>query len=196
MDVRTIELTAGVPVRQRIPHRFFMLISTGAALQVSKLAHGTLSLTGEVGRNVEAGFKYFPLNPANESERWGGYELLSAFDQSVAVAVSDFAGDYARLVQVFELNPGATLASVADVTTIGAAAVLLTAASATVKRVHVKALLANTAPIRVGDNAITAARGLELQPGEGVTIQTAGAVYAIRASGAGDQSASMLQERV
>jgi hypothetical protein len=194
VDVRTITLTANVPARFRVPHRFFMLTQTGAALEVRKLAAGTLSLVGEIGRDVEAGYKYFPVNPADDSERWGGFELLSTSTQDVTVAVSDSAGDYARLVQVFEVDPGNSLATAADVATIGNAAnVSIVAANATRRAVHVTALASNTVNLRVGDTNITTSRGLQLQPGMTLTLNTRAELFA-RAESGSNQGVSILEE--
>jgi hypothetical protein len=195
VDVRPITLVANVPNRQRIPHRFFMLIETGAALEVRKLERLSLAVTGEVGRNVEAGYKYFPVNPADDSERWGGFELLSTVSQDVTVAISDSAGDYARLVQVFEVDPGNTLGTAADVATIGDAAnVSVVAANATRRAVHVTALGSNTVNLRVGDTNITGSRGLQLQPGMTLTLNTRAQVFARAEAGGSNQGVSILEE--
>jgi hypothetical protein len=193
MDVRTVSLLANTPVRFRVPHRFFMLTRTSAALEVRKLAPNTLSQVGEIGRDVEAPYKYFPLNPSDESERWGGFELLSTVAQDVRIAVSDSAGDYARFGTLVELDPGATLQTVADVTAIGAGAnVSLVAANATRRAVHITSLAANTTNLRIGDTNTTTTRGLQLAPGMTLTLNTRAQVFG--RSESGTCSVSVLEE--
>ena len=76
------------------------------------------------------------------------------------------------------------LASVSDVLLGAGAATLIVAADAVNKEreVIVKNLFANAAIIRVGDAASGAARGHELNPGESITLNTMGAVYAFCAA--------------
>jgi hypothetical protein len=195
MDVRTITLAANTPYRAEIPFRFFMLIRTGAALQVTFLASGSRSPIGEIGRDVEAGYKRFPINPSDEGERWGGFILTSTTAQDVTVGVSDSAGDYNRLVQVFELDPGDTLNTAADVATIGDAAnVSVIAANASRRVVHITALASNTVNLRIGDTNITGARGLQLQPGMTLSINTRAQIFARAEAGGTNQGVSIAEE--
>lgn len=194
MDVRTIELTAGVPARFHEPFRFFMLVEAAAAIDVEFLSPKSLSKTGEKGRSVQAGYKKFPLDPTDPSREWGGFVLLSAGSQSVRVGTSADAGDYGNFTQNVLAAISDSLTSTADVTNIAGSAVQLLAANTGRRKVHVTALESNDAKLRVGDSAITTTRGLPLAPGLTLTLETTAAVYAIRESGSSNLGAALLEE--
>jgi hypothetical protein len=181
VDVRSITLAPNEPVRQQIPFRFFMLLETGAPLEVRFLAAASLSKTGEVGRAVEAGYKKWPLNPADERERWGGYELVSTVLQTVRVGVSESQADYARLVQVFELELAADFATQDDEAVTTTAAEVIAANADRTKLIvqHV----GGAGVVRLGDDQITDTRGGQLRPNGAYTVHAKGALYARTESG-------------
>lgn len=191
MDVRDIVLTANTPARQAIPHRFFMLIEAASPVELRKLSVGSLSYSGERGRSVEAGYKYFPLDATDPRERWGGFELESTVTQTVRVGVSDSAGDYARLVQLFEQELADGLDDVADVTVSNTAVQLLPSNAN-----RTKAIITNSSaePMRVGKQATVATnRGVRVDGGQSITLHTKAAIYAIR-EGAADATANITFE--
>lgn len=198
MDVRSIVLSAGVAVRQEIPFRFFLLIAAPTALDVTFLKPGSLSKTGEIGRSVEAGYKLRPLNPADPKESWGGFELLSAVDQTVRVGTSLSEGDYARLVQVFQLDPPTDLKPTQDVTDIGGTApVAIIAANGDAVTRHVTALSSNTSNLRIGNADVDTDKGQPLQPGLTFSTSVNGALYAIREDGSAtaDHGVAIVEEQ-
>lgn len=146
---------------------------------------------------VSTGAKF---GPVAEGQGWKYLNVTSANAQTVEITVSDdgqfevpSAVTVSGTVTVTQV-PGATLTPQADVTNIDGTARQLAAAAATRRRVHVKALGLNGFNIRVGSAAVTAASGIQLQPGEGITLETAAAVFAIRESGGVSQGASVLEE--
>lgn len=191
MDVRAFDLVANVPLRQSIPHRFFLLVRSLSPVTVRKLSAGALSVVqSEIGRDVESSYAYFPLDPSNDAERWGGFELLSSVNQTVRVAVSDHAGDYKLFAQsvIVELPDG--LDDVDDIA-VSTPAVEVAAANGNRRTIIVQNVGAN--PIRVGTADVAANRGTRLVAGGSRTFTTRAAIYAIREGGS-DSTVSISEE--
>jgi len=120
--------------------------------------------------------------------------LLSTTTQTVTLVLG--FGDYtdARATVNATVNttiaPSNTLNPASDVT-IGAAATSIVAADANRKEImiHVPSDAANS--IRVGDSGVTAASGLEVEPGSTLVLATESAVFGIR-DGAADVAVSVL----
>lgn len=104
----------------------------------------------------------------------------AAVDMTAIIGVGDYDAPIISLS-----NPNA-LASAADVA-IGAAATAVLPVDLTRLRAHVKALATNAVNVRIGDANVTATRGVQLQPGEGVTINGTAAIFGIE-EGAGAPS--------
>lgn len=166
MDVRTHTLVAGARTRIHQTGRFFKLIKTAAALDVTFERRG--SPVGEVALQVEAGYTRFPGNWANPKQ--GVFDtvvLSSASAQTVTVALSNEAGDYDRFAAVVQLEQPSTITTGTDSTSSGTVNILpadLTRTGAILKNV-------GTVNIRVG-GTIGATRGIPLKPGESVFLDS------------------------
>ena len=101
----------------------------------------------------------------------------SAVDLTILAGYGDFDAPLAAV----NVAPGASLITTTDVTATGSAASAL-AANASRLRVHVSALASNTQNIRIGDSNVAANRGVQLQPGMGMTFETTAAIFLIRES--------------
>jgi hypothetical protein len=86
---------------------------------------------------------------------------------------------------------GGTLTSVADKTPLNSGVVLLLSAAGTRKTILVRSNKANINKMRIGDVNITATQGIELNPGDTVTLETTAAVYA---KNLGNVTTSVLQK--
>jgi hypothetical protein len=121
--------------------------------------------------------------------------LLSAIDQAVTVILGYGTFLDARSSVNATINttvaPSNTYDNAGDVT-IGAAATLIRAADSNAKEilVHVPSGAANS--IRIGSAAVTAASGLEVEPGMTVAVSNEGALYGIR-DGATDVDISAIK---
>lgn len=191
MEVRSLELSAGIRTAVPSPGRFFMLIETSAPLDVEFTKER--SPIREKGRDVEAGYKSRPdpsQPPDGLTQSFDGLVFTSATAQTIRYAISDRDGDYARIATDVNIEPAGALSSIADVATSSAAATLVAAASAARLRLSLRNISAVNC--RVGDSAITTSRGMQLRPGETITLETSAAVYIIRETT--DVTVSVLSE--
>lgn len=189
MDIQSISLTANLRTALRLPGRFFMLVETGAPLEVGFELNG--ATTGERARNVEAGYVRMPGDWADLSDRFDGVVLESDTNQTVRIGISEHAADYRRVVGIFQVqlaNAGTTAAD----QTVGAASSEIAAENASRRRVHVQNTHA-TETIRVGPGTVTASRGIQLQPGMSATFETSAAINAIR-QGATNATVAVVEE--
>ena len=126
---------------------------------------------------------------------------VDVFDQVVIFNQSGVSVDIVLLIGYADfdaplsevgIEAATAIETVGDVT-CGAAATTILAADATRKRAHIKALAGNAVNVRIGDNAnVGAARGVQLQPGEGITINGQGEISGIQeAVGASDVSVTV-----
>lgn len=98
---------------------------------------------------------------------------------SVTITILIGEGDFDVSVAEVTIETNNNMATGGDATA-GAAAVQIVAATATNRRIHIKALASNTQNVRIGDSNITITRGIQLQPGEGITLEHSQNVFAIR----------------
>ncbi len=153
MQVKSHSLLAGVRTRIHHPGRFFILIETGAALDVTFEKDGTP--IGEVGESVQAGYKRFPGDWSNPKDgRFDTIVLTSAANQTVVIGVSQAAADYTRTVSVVQVeSPNA--GSTADDQTAGVGSSEIAAINANRRLIHIQNTgAANNA--RVGPGVVTA----------------------------------------
>lgn len=73
---------------------------------------------------------------------------------------------------------GGTLTSVADKTPLNNGVVLLLSAAGSRKTILIRSNKTNVNKMRIGDISITATQGIELNPGDTITLETTAAVYA------------------
>lgn len=170
------------------PGNFLMLISTAAAVTVRFIRRGT-SFGAE---NVEAGYVKGLVEPWEKcyiDGTPGGTVRFFTGDEQVE---EDFT-DYRRTVGVFQPQQPATVSDAADVV-VGVAATQLVAANAARRSVTLKSLDTSVGNIRVGLNGtVGVARGLQLVPGQSVTIEATGAIHGIQ-EGGGAASLCVIQE--
>lgn len=181
MDVKSHVLVANARTRIHHPGRFFMLIETGAELDVTFEFRG--SPIGEIGVDVQAGYKRFPGNWADLKDgRFDTVVLTSAINQTVVIGISQSAADYTRTLSVVEVeqpNAGST----AGDQTAGVGSSEIAASNADRRLIHIQNT-GTTNNARVGPGVVTATRGVQLQPGQSVTLRTSAAINAIREGGA------------
>jgi len=96
-----------------------------------------------------------------------------------------------KLVGTVSLDKLNAITTSADVALNNGAITTVKAANTNRREIMVTALAGNASNIRVGDASTGAARGLELQPGQTVTLTTTDAVYAY--SPTGTESVSVLE---
>ena len=171
---------------------FFFLISAGAAVNVRFYRGGTEAATAN---NATSGYK-LGLLPGNAWDR-------AFLDGTVGSSVTYLCG-YVELNEEFtDFDPAQTTfnpvlaQSVADQADVdvgsSAVAVLVAPANPARRRVVIKVRQDATVNIRLGSNAVTATRGVQLGLGESVTLEGPFAVYAIR-EGAGTAFTTMTEE--
>jgi hypothetical protein len=84
-----------------------------------------------------------------------------------------------------DLTPATVLDTAADVVIVAAAAAAVVKAPlATQRTAFIHSLVTNGQPVRIGDAAVGAARGMVLNPGETLVISTTEAIYGWTAAGA------------
>lgn len=161
MDVKSHTLVANARTRVHHPGRFFILIETGAALDVTFEFRG--SPIGEIGTDVQAGYKRFPGDWADpEDGRFDTVVLTSATAQTVVIGISQSAADYTRTVSIVQTKQPASIIDIAQksVTT------LQTIASSNGNRARVIIQNVDTSGIvRVGGGGLSATEGVQLKIG-------------------------------
>lgn len=191
MDIQSYELQAGVRTPIMMPGRFFMLVETGGPVDVDFVANAGKS--PESGRNVEAGYASMPGNWLDERDNYfDGFVLESDTNQTVRVAVSFSSGDYRRVVGIVQLqqpNDGDTEADQA----VTAADAEIAAANTSARFTYVQNTGAANIRVRYGGSAATAARGIQLAPGQSVMFRGTAAIHAIREGGS-DSTVSVTRE--
>lgn len=192
MHVVSHPLVANQRTRIHHPGRFFILIETGAALDVTFELNR--SGIGEVGKDVQAGYKRFPGDWSNLDE--GNFDtvvLTSAIAQTVVIGISQTAADYTRVVSVVQVEQPSTIVTTDDVT-VGVAVGTIIAANTSRRQLILRALKANSGTIRVGETGIVAAsRGTYLDAGDVLVLDTTAEVRGI-ATAAG-QIVSIFEEQ-
>ena len=118
---------------------------------------------------------------------YGEIELESATGQTIVVlagfgSVSDSRANVTATLNV-NIAPGNTIGDGADVATVSGAATLLLPVDLTRLHAIICNPSTNAATVRIGSAAVAAATGIPLEPGESLTYDMTGAIYAFQASG-------------
>lgn len=192
MDIISLSLTANARTKIGVPGYYFQLIETGAPLDVTFERNGSPS--GEVARDVEAGFVREPGDWLNEKHGFHAVVLTSGTNQNVRIGVSNFKGDYRRVVGIVSVEQANDGAAAAD-QVVSNASVEIAAENASRRAVHVQNVSADgTGNVRVAlATPAAVATGVQLRPGQSVTYHSTAAVNAIR-EGAADISVSVTEE--
>lgn len=171
----SISLPAGV---------FFMVRQAASALDIETQGNpgAPVRFTG-----IGAGSKF---GPVSAGEGWKLLKVTSAAAQAIEIIISDDGlFDLANAVNVLGIasvavapNSGIT-ASGADVSVNNASASAI-AANLSRKAITIGALSTNTGNIRVQSTGAGANRGIELQPGQSVTLTNTAAIDVRNDSGA------------
>lgn len=158
---------------------FFKLIETGAAVDIVIETGGATKRI----RDIEAGYQYGPVPPEARFQR---VRISSSVGQTIAAFVGEHVEDYDRIVGIFEEKQPQSVVDYPDVD-VGGSAVPVEVAPADPARhtVTIQNHPDSVARVRVGAQATVAAnRGICLEPGQGQTFRTKGAVYAVRETAA------------
>ena len=175
MDVRRLALIAGDRTRIVQPGRFFMLLEAGGPLDITFEVNN--SPIGELARNVEAGYQRFPGDWADPQDgQYTSVILTSATAQNVQIGISQQAADYKRTVGIVQIDQPNAIVTVDDVA-VTVAVVTIAVANTSRREIHIQNL--GPGNIRLGETGITAGRGLQLLPGQPVTLTTTAEIRAI-----------------
>lgn len=139
---------------------------------------------------------------AGQGINFGGwferFTVRSTVAQTVLVCVSDERQDddqeSVSVSVAATLAPGNTLGAGGDVNIAGASSALLAAGDATRLALVVANPATNTDPVRVGGAGVGAASGIELSPGDSITLATTAAVHGYNPK-AGAQTVQVLPVR-
>lgn len=180
-EVLSYTISAGQTVRAPRGRLFFV-----------KTAANPLSITasGRPGApikfsNITAGLKY---GPVDESEHWEYLEITSATAQTIEIIIGDddveVAGTVSVAGTVTVSEPGYAGNTVSvDISVPTGVSTAILAPSSSRKTCIVGSLSTNPGSVRIGyGGAIGATQGIELQPGEKITIPTQASVYAWNAN--------------
>ena len=167
-------------------------------LEIDGNAFGVVDCTGEFTATFDQSNRIQKLLPGRHYKFLQPYKtvsFLSTTTQTIYVDMgfgetSDGQASVNATINT-TISPSDTLDNTADIT-VGVAATLLKAASATTKEVliHVPSDAANS--IRVGGATVTATTGIEVEPGSTLAIACEAALYGIR-DGASDVAVSTLK---
>ena len=176
MRVESQTLVANQRTQFRIPGRFFLLIQASTGIDVE--FRRNKSLLREKATDVVGGYKSFPGDWSDPDDNtFDEFDLTSAIGQTIIYGVSESAGDYSFLRTLVQIEQPNTIVTVVDITVAGVV-VTLAAANAGRREVHIQNVGAGN--IRVGDTNVAAARGIQLTPGQAVTLTTTAEIRAIR----------------
>lgn len=135
--------------------------------------------------NVSAGFKFV----APEGDGWVFLRVLSALSQNIEMIVGDDDVSVANAVSVTGsvttlMQPSTAIAVSAADTVIGNATALAIAANVARRRITVGSLSTNAGSVRIQSTGAGANKGLELQPGTFMELDTTAAFDVRNDSGA------------
>lgn len=159
-----VKIPANGHVRMGIQGNFVSVTSASSTFRLETL-NGDRVVMRE-GKNVElTGFKELLLYDESGTENSlvieAGIGKISDNEMSGSVGVS---------------SPS-TLSTAADKTLTADTASVISAADTSRREIMIRAPKTNTVNIRIGDSDVGAARGIELEPGQTITLTTAAAVY-------------------
>lgn len=166
-----LALLAGVPQELRVAGNYWQVISTAAGAPVML----AFDESAAIQRNAGTG------GPATYS----AVRVSSAVDQLVTISLGQLAGpapyDRGDMTFAGTINVAASVptvnASLPDVAVAATTLTLLSAADPTRRTFTIKLPTTAAGPVRIGDSAIGAARGLLLEEGETAVIAGTSAVY-------------------
>jgi hypothetical protein len=148
---------------------FLKCFSATAAIEV-KLNDGP--------RNPLKTGRAYRVRPGQHFERLEFYNPnAGSVDIEYGVGFAEVEDDPV-LSGAIEISPATGLSTVADVSITAASTVQVLAADTGRKGVLISNLAANTQIMRIGDSNAGAARGIQVAPGQTVTLETTAAVYA------------------
>lgn len=179
--IRTETLPASGQLANVGPGNFFMLVSSGGAVDVTFIRGGS----NYGAENVQGGYVKGVVEPWERCRIVGTPGATVRFFIGYENNQEDFT-DYRRTVGEFVPQTPATIADVADVDVGGSAvAVQVAAANSARASVTLTNLDTSSANVRIGAAATVAAgRGQRLMPGQSVTLRCVGALHAIRETAA------------
>lgn len=183
---------SGVYVFNSIGKLFLLDSISGASMVDVSLLRSNIAFFLAPG--ITRGFRIFAQSPFDAIRLVGTPgTTISFFVADEDIQISTFEGSSVTVPGGVGLLSPSALASVADVAVNNGASAVIVAADGVNKEreVIIKNLFANLAAMRIGDNTVNAAKGHELAPGEAITLNTLGAVYAFN-TGAAPQSVSVL----
>jgi len=184
-SVQSFTLAAGVQVEVNWFGNFVRVLSATGAVHVG-IDDGNRS-------EMDAG-TFYKLPPGQEFERVtmenrGGVSITV----ELGLALGEFGDNRLNLASSgLALAGSETLRSSADVSLLAGATTQIVAADADRRELLVSNLSANTQTFRIGDAAAGAAEGVEVQPGQTVSLPTAAAVYGYN-PGAGAESVGVVE---
>ena len=158
----------------------------------------TINVTGEFFTilassllSFQIGFDEGPLNfaksghagrlPAGDqfsSVRFKNTDGANPLVVTFAAGFGDLVDNETQLTGAVTVNVPVGLSSTADVALAAAAKTLILAADIGRVEALITNLAGNVATLRIGDVNAAAARGVELAPGQTITLETEGAIYA------------------
>ena len=182
MDVNSYVLSAGVEAVFQRPGRFFMLTETNGPVTVQFIKNRSRS--GEIARDVEQGYISLPGDWRDLNDRFDGFVLTSATNQTIKCGTSERASEFNKLV----LGSGSKVQTQGNDTatygavSIGVAATQIVAAVAGRSSVLITPV---DGDIYFGyDNLVTTANGFPVKLGESLEVKGTMALFGIRAGGA------------
>lgn len=166
-----VKIPANGHVRMGVQGNFVSVTSATADFRLETLKGDRVVL--REGKNVElTEFKEFTLY--DES----GVDNILVIDAGIGkISDNEMSGSVG-------LASPSTLSTTADQTLTADTATVISAADTTRREIMIRAPKTNTVNIRIGDSDVGAARGIELEPGQTITLTTAAAVYGYPDGGA------------
>jgi len=179
-EYRKITLAAGIGEALNISGKFLRLLSTTGVVKIGFNGDEAYELPAAVGVYAPDGFSQIRfVNPGTGSITIelavGGAEITDdRLNVSGTIGVSSIATPV-------DLSKAATLTPTADITLAAAAATLIKAINLNRREIMITALAANGGAVRIAGATVAANIGLEIAPGQTVTLDTTAAIYGFSA---------------
>lgn len=171
MKTHKLTISAGGFVEINQPGDFFRILESAAALIVETDGGIYAEMSKGQGMNLDSPFESVRITNPSAG-------VLSVL---VAIGTGEFIDDRQVGSVVSEPKASAALTSFPDVAVTVAA--IVAAANAGRRAVLLAAAPGNTADVKIGDAAVAVARGITLQPGQSMILDTSAAVWAVAVSG-------------
>lgn len=173
-DASDASAAVNIAVEENIPSSFMTLKKNGSIVERDGFGRFFVTNAAQAGKTitliVSEGPEDFDVdNPALT------VDSLGSIDAPVDISVSD------------------TITTTEDDSVAAATTEQVLAANALRKEVLITNLFTNTDPVRVGDSNAGAARGIELSPGQSITLETTAAIYVYNTKAGGAQSVAILE---